>query len=174
MDSHIKTNNHKTLIADGTTHRRTPTERLEEEFNLLTGRQQPISEELIEAVGKQFFEWAEKDKEALTVHAFFRKKGLGWSTIRRWRLRSPIFAEYYLNGMNAIGDRRERGAIKRKYEPSMIRQTAHCFNPDYREAHYEELKLKAELANKEANESVTNVIYELCTEEHTHKESDGR
>jgi len=160
-------NNHlATQPEDDTTVRRNLTERLEDEFNLLTGRQQPISLELIERVGHQFMEWAERSPDALTVHAFFRKKGFGWSTIRRWRLRSPIFAEYYLNGMNAIGERRERGGLKRKFDSGIVRQTAHWFNADYKESHFEELKYKSELAKSEQNEAVTNVIYEICTKDH--------
>lgn len=95
-------------------------------------RMKPISDSLLERIALELVKWAMNDEKALKVTSFFRPRGINSNDIKRWRARNAKFDAAYDFSLGAIGDRREHGAITKKYDTSMILKSMPHYDPDWK------------------------------------------
>lgn len=106
----------------------------EEYLNLKTNQMAPSTSQVIEQYGIKFYLWTKENKSALRMHEFCSEHGISRRTILRWRDKYPIFNQYYEEGMLNLADRREVGAINRKYDSNIITKSMAFYDPEWKEA----------------------------------------
>lgn len=124
-----KTNNSNTTSRKGAKS----AYRYSDEFlNMHTLKMQPVSEAWLEKLAKKLANWAINDKSALTLKRFYIQQGICSRTVARWRKRSDIFNRSHEFAKEAIGDRREIGALTKKYSESVILKSMHHYDEEWR------------------------------------------
>jgi len=108
-------------------------------------RDRPISLQRIDELAVELFDWAVNDPDALILSEFFDIKGISPTYIARWKKRSPILKESCEIAKAVIANRREKGAIKRKFDSNFIYRTM----PLYRKSFKELEKWRSSLRTKE-------------------------
>ena len=98
-----------------------------------TGRKKPVPKRFIDKLGEDLVEWALKNNNALILTQFFLRKGIGSCTLYDWIKRFPDFKRSCEHAKQLIGNRREIGAITRKYEAGMIRTTMRLYSKDWKD-----------------------------------------
>jgi len=117
-------------------------------FEPSTLRQKPISLFDIERLAVKLIHWSQdEEQEALKITQFYNLVGIHASDFHRWLKRSDKLKIAYRNALDTIGTRREIGAIKRKYEVTMIKSAMPIYDPEWKEL----LKLQAELKKQNDN-----------------------
>lgn len=122
-------------------------------FDIFTLKQRPISLNYVEKMGMEFLKWAINDDDALKAMVFFRKHGHCSDDIASWKDRSPAFAKAYDEGKSAIGDRREMGGIKRKFDAGIVASSMAIYDKEWK-SHAE---WKANLT-KEREQPATKIV----------------
>jgi len=80
----------------------------------------PITEKRMNAIAHELYEWARDCATAYKISQFFSMKGIGANTWEGWLDKFEIIREAHSEALRMIGDRREIGAIEKKFEPGMI------------------------------------------------------
>lgn len=96
---------------------------LEEYLDCVDFKMKPATLNTIKRIAHELIQWALTDNEALKITPFFYKRGLNSITIKRWRERSPEFDSAYQLALHVIGDRREMGALKKKFDAGIVSYT---------------------------------------------------
>lgn len=112
----------------------------DEYLDLKSNQMAPATEQTMERMGAKLYIWATENKAALRIHQFCTQEGISLVTLWRWREKSRAFDSYYKEALLAIADRRETGAITRKYDPSFIARSMQFYDPEWKDA--EERRLK--------------------------------
>ncbi len=108
---------------------------VEQEYylNMFTLKQTPVSNDYLLHFALEWVNWAITDDDALTLEGYYIIKGVGSRTVDRWCKRCPELMEAHDYAMMIIGDRREKGAITRKYDSGMIRTTMPMYKAKWKE-----------------------------------------
>jgi hypothetical protein len=120
-------------------HNNTPVKKdiktVHEEYylDMFTLKQTPISKDYLLHYALQWVNWAISDDDALTMEGFHILKGVQSFTVSRWCQRCPELQQAHDHVMSIIGDRREKGAITRKYDSGMIRTTMPMYKAKWKE-----------------------------------------
>src|SRR5277367_5921150 len=89
-------------------------------------REKTPTEEYLKGLAKDMVEWVESDEDAFRLGRFFILKKLPKSTFERWKKNSEDLQYAVEFAKEVIAERRETGAIKRKYDTfAALRQMAH-------------------------------------------------
>lgn len=120
--------------------------------DLFTFREKPVSEEFVERVMHDAMEQAVRQGKMFKVTSYFRKLGIPWQTVKRWRDKWPWFEEVYQELVGAVGDNRELGALEKKLDSSIVMFTQPLYDPDWKQ----ETERRAKL--KEPQDAATNPI----------------
>lgn len=148
----------------------------DEYFDFCSFRFKPISEIFLEKLGEDLVKYAtaehdDKKKEALSIFKFFKQKGIGSDNIKRWRERSEMFNGAYLFALEAIGERRELGAITKDYDSATVRVSMPKY--EHKELNWtdaEEWRSKMRAAQDESLSGGTKiVVIEKYTEKEKHE-----
>ena len=83
-------------------------------------RERPVSEVFIERFCADMLDWATTNKDALVLLDFFTARKVNPKTVWRWEQKHPMIREAKTMALKIIGSRREKGAIKNKYNTAMI------------------------------------------------------
>lgn len=94
---------------------------IDEYQELMTWKRVPVHEGVIERIATEMIHWAKEDNNALRLSAFFLKKNIPRTYLYKWRDEFPVFKLAFHEAMQAIGSRREEGAIKKVYDAGMIK-----------------------------------------------------
>jgi hypothetical protein len=120
-------------------------------------RMLPMSERGIERIATELIDWATNNEDALKMTQFYTKHGLNSHTIDRWCERVPFFREAIEHAKKIIGDRREIGALKKKYSESIVSASMAFYDPEWKAL----LEWRAKLArNEEDSSGVKFVVLE--------------
>lgn len=152
----------KKISHSNTTKQNVPSKLFEEVFDIFTLKMKPISITFVEQLGQQFVKYALEDDNALKAMAFFRAKGYGTDDIRRWKERSIKFASAYELGKEIIGDRREIGGLKKKYDAGMITTSMPIYDREWKE----QAEWKANLTKEKEQPTTKIVVIEKFGESH--------
>ncbi|HVW99242.1 MAG TPA: hypothetical protein VHA52_02210 [Candidatus Babeliaceae bacterium] len=141
---------------------KTPSRVFETVLDIFTLKQRPVSIAFIEQLAQQSVKSALEIKNDLKSEQFFRKLGYGSNSIKRWRERSPKFAELYDLRKEILADKREIGAALKdpdkeylRLNESFIKYTHSLYDKEFKELEAE----KAALHNKdEKPEKIVVVI----------------
>jgi hypothetical protein len=108
---------------------------VEQEYylDMFTLRMSPVSNDYLLHFAKEWVDWAVQSDDALTLEGFYVLKRVHDYTVNRWMKRCPELQQAHDWAMMAIGDRREKGAITRKYDSGMIRTTMPMYKAKWKE-----------------------------------------
>ena len=133
---------------------KTPAKYYDQYRDLFTFRMKPIPESFIERISQELVEWARTNPDALVLSDFFYDHGIGFRVATEWTKNHPILKEAYEDAKRLIGNRREKGAIKKIYEPGMIRTVMNLYHKEW-----EDLEIwRAELKQKQDEKTQQNNI----------------
>lgn len=115
-------------------------------------RERPVSEAYINQLCEELLEWAVTDKKALRVSTWIRERKISRQTVKHWRAAFPQFNAAYAEAMEAIGDRREIGAIEKTYDANSVFRSLHQFDSEWHESvnkYHSDLKKEEEASKKQ-------------------------
>lgn len=116
---------------------------LEDYLDCFTFKYKPVTQAFIDRISKELVEWAQNDHEALKLSEFFNKKRIPRNTWDAWS-RYPEFKAARSIAVEALGNRREKGAITRKFDAGTVNFMMPMYDKDWREQTEWRAKLKAE------------------------------
>lgn len=116
-------------------------------------KEKPVSEAFIERLAQEMIDWSKED-DALRITQFFNKRGIPNPMLYRWMEKYPFFKQAHEYVMAVIADRRDVGAITRKYDGNYIDKSLGMYDPEYRKY----MEWKASLTNKEKESQGTVVV----------------
>jgi len=140
---HISTDKEKTKIVDFYT-------------DMLFFKEKPVSEAFIERLAQQMVDWSKQD-DSLRITQFFNKCGIPNSMLYKWMDRFPVFKAAHEFTMSALADRRDIGALTRKYDGNYIEKSMGMYDPEYRKF----MEWRASLADKNKDAQGTLVVQML-------------
>jgi hypothetical protein len=105
-------------------------------------------------LGKEVIAWARNNPDAIKIGQFLEEKGIGRRSWNRWCENYPDLQEAYEHAKMIIGNRREFGALTRKYDSGYVSKTQITYCEDYKEA----LRETAAITNKELLNSGNRVV----------------
>lgn len=125
-----------------TTKKRVPKKRtyqyLETYKDLLLMQDVPVSVLFLERLGEDLVLWAKKAKknwkeedQDLKITPFFTERHIAESTYRGWRNKYPFFQERFLLAKQILGEARENGALRRKFDSATFLKSAPTYDPEW-------------------------------------------
>ena len=102
-------------------------------LDMFTLKQTPVSKDYLLHYALEWVNWAITNDDALTMEGFYIIKGTQSKTVWNWMQRCSELQEAHDHVMHIIGDRREKGAITRKYDSGMIRTTMPMYKAKWKE-----------------------------------------
>ncbi len=94
-------------------------------------KQLPVSESNLKELAKRLELWAITDDDALKFKQFLVRERVCWDSFYRWMEKSPELKRAHALALDAIGNRREVGAIKRSYDSGMVRSSMPIYDKDW-------------------------------------------
>jgi len=121
--------------------------------DLFTMKMKPVPESFIHRLAKDLIDWAMNNEDALVLRDFFFSKGIGDGVANAWARRHPVLKDAFTQAKFMIGSRREKGAIKKQYDVSMVKASMPRYDPDWKEDEIwrAELKQKQEEKTQQSN-----------------------
>jgi hypothetical protein len=126
---------------------------LEDYLDCFTFKYKPVTEAFIDRISNELLNWAQNDNDALKLTEFFNKKRIPKSTWEAWN-RYPIFKAARALAVEALGNRREKGAITRKYDATTINVMMPLYDSDWKENVEWRAKLKSESETAQVPQTV--------------------
>lgn len=80
----------------------------------------PISEVFLDRLFQELVEWAESDEDALKITQFFLRKRISSDSVKRFRARDKKYDQAFQHALAVIGNRREIGALKNKFNAGIV------------------------------------------------------
>lgn len=130
--------------ANRTTSSRESTKVVDLYDDLFTMREMPVSEALIDRVFQEAYEAVIVKGTVLKLSQYFRKLGIPWVTVKRWREKFPWVEEKYQELLQGVGDNREVGGLTKKLDAGMVQFSMPMYDPDWKQNVEWRSKLKAE------------------------------
>lgn len=93
----------------------------------------PVTEALLKMIAEKLIEWAQYE-DSMSMTSFLQALSMDRSDYNRWRERSEELRRADAYARALIGNRRELGAITRKYDGSMIKYSLWQYAPEYKES----------------------------------------
>lgn len=130
--------------------------------DLFFPRPYPLNDAFVERLAADLVHWAIEDDDALVLVDFLHSRKLHSMTFWEWVEKYPVLKEAKAIAKQAIGSRREKGAIKGKYNPAMIMSQQAKYDPSWKalEAWRADLRAKAQasLAKTDSDTRYTIVL----------------
>jgi len=104
---------------------------LDEYQDCFTLKVKPITQAFIERFSTDLVNWAYNDQDALIISQFYLGKGISPQTFYRWVNKYELIKDANEIAKRCIGNRREIGALKKKYSESMILQRQCAYDPEW-------------------------------------------
>ena len=101
---------------------------LEDYLDCFTFKLKPVTEQFIERLAKELFDWAKNDKNALRVSDFCWNKGIPEKTYYKWIKEHEVLQLAHEAAIHFIGSRRENGAINKKYSETIILKSQYKYD----------------------------------------------
>ena len=107
--------------------------RFDHYLDLVSFREKPISDQSLEKLAKDLVAWAINDETATKIKPFFIFRGMGTTDVKRWKKRNKKFAAAYSLALSAIGNRREHGALTKKYDSNTVIKSMPLYDSDWKD-----------------------------------------
>lgn len=118
-------------------------------------KNKPVSEAFIQRIAQDMIAWAQKPN-SLRITQFYNELGIPNTYIYRWMEKYEDLKLAHDYAFSMIADRREIGAIEKRYDSTIIRESMPIWDPAYK-AH---LEWKAKLAKQEEQVGNIKVVIE--------------
>lgn len=111
-------------------------------------KERPVSDTFLNALASRLMDWAdrndhENDKESLHLADFYSEVKVFPGTFHLWLKRHEPLQEAFEYAKTKIGVRRERGAMKRRYDGAFVKGSLPYYLPEYKEMLEWQAKLKS-------------------------------
>jgi hypothetical protein len=139
--------------------------RLEREKAGFYGNQQKVPVEDIKAFFEEFRDFHINDlenteTEHLTARRFCLKKGYSERTVEKWAHKYPEYARGWLEGKEAIADKREVGMLKKRLSEKATMYTMHNYSESWKKAdEYHDDRAKRK--NDDLSEKLKGLIFDV-------------
>lgn len=111
-------------------------------------REQPVSDTFLENLALRLMDWAVRGKESLKLNVFLKENNIDRHSFHTWRKRCQRLDWATKFALNAIGDTREIGALKRKYVEGTVLKSMHQYDEDWKAGEEWRAKLNQPSDNK--------------------------
>lgn len=129
---------------------------LEDYLDCFQLKYKPVTEAFITRISQEMITWAKTDEKAYKISQFFTPKHIGYDTYMGWVKRHEEFAHAYNLAKIIIGDRRESGALERKFDATTVAQMMPFYDNDWKLISEWRNKLRTEV--KAAENSGTKIV----------------
>lgn len=92
---------------------------LEDYMHLLDFKIKPVTERFIERIAQELIEWSAQDS-SIVFRDFYDDRYIPESTFSRWANKYEVLKDAVVLAKGRIGSRREKGALGRKYDASLV------------------------------------------------------
>lgn len=116
----------------------------DEYLDMFTMRQRPVNDAFIDKLAEDLMHWALNDEDALKLTQFYVAKGIWTGDMKRWEARNEKLAKAHQQALIILGNRRETGGLKKKYDAGIVSSTMAHFDPDWKQLAEWRSKLKGE------------------------------
>lgn len=123
---------------------------LEDYLDLQSFRLKPITQASIERLSNELIQWSLKE-DSLVFRDFYDDKYIPEDTWYRWLNKYPELKAAHTLAKGRIGSRREKGALMRKYDGSLIVNSMPMYDNEWKEL----LSWKTSLKDQSTSGSVT-------------------
>lgn len=127
-------------------------------FNPIHQTKVYLTKKEISLLADKLVSWALNDPEALKITLFFNDRGMTWDVVSDIRKRHPGFDAAYKIALQAIGDRREIGAVKRELSEGMVKYTLPLYDQSIREMELEKALLRIRAEEEAGKDARTKYI----------------
>jgi len=141
-----------------TKKKKSATKVIDQYRDIFTFRMRPVSEAFLERLAKDMVDWAYNDDNALKITTFYISKGISATTMNRWYKRNEILKLAHDIALMIIGDRREIGAIKNKYNTSLVMSQMAKYDSSWWELEKKRAQLRADTKKQEESNVVFKVV----------------
>jgi hypothetical protein len=107
----------------------------------------------IECYAKELIEFVQ-DEEIIKVLEFPVSTDLSIATYKRWLDEFPVLADAHAKATFIVGSRREKFALKGKYDKVIVLKTMAMYDPEYKK----NLEWEAKLRNRDEEKNATKII----------------
>ena len=114
--------------------------------DMFTLREMPIHEDYIRQFALEWILHAKEDEDMLTMNDFLVKKGMNRSSIQEWLKRSEDMRKAYAFILMVIGNRRERGMLKKQLDSQGVVKSMHLYDELWKESETWRAHLAAKVA----------------------------
>ena len=102
----------------------------------------PVSETFVDKLAEDLIAWARDDKDALILSQFFYIKGIGYDMVQKWSHKHEKLAMAFSEAKRLIGNRREVGAVKKHFEPGMVKTSMRMYHKEWEDIEKARAELK--------------------------------
>lgn len=134
-------------------------------FRNIYGRMAFITAPELDKLASELVEWAIHDEDALSLNQFNHHHRICSEDLHRWMKNHEGLRRAYDIAKEAIGDRRELGALKNKYNAMMICKTLSFYHTVFRDEEERRIALAKIYESKTENKSGVTVVYVNKAEE---------
>jgi len=138
-----------------TQQRTFPSSAVEKYRELFIPRERPVSIAFIERLCADLIDWAINDDDALKIIDFYVSRKIHPKTFWRWEQKYPMLTDARNMALNIIGSRREKGALKKKFEPTVMMKQQHHYDKTW----WEDEVARAELRARTQQKTDQNIRY---------------
>lgn len=128
-----------------------------EYINRINGYNIPYSTRTLSDMAIELADWALNDPDALVLSEFWIKKGVGHRQWELWLEQSEELRETYALAKAAVGIRREKGGIRKKFSESMVHHSMAMYSPEWKGYAEWRAQLKA-ISNEGQNHGPTFIL----------------
>ena len=119
---------------------------LGEYFNIKTFKKHIVTASFIESEARKLMEWSDQD-DSLLMQQFVNRQGYRSVIFYEWVEKYEVFKIAHEYALSKIGERREIGAMTRKFAESTVHRTLGHYSPIWAAETYKLSKMKEEIAN---------------------------
>lgn len=127
---------------------------LDEYFNFMTFKKDFITNTMMERLAQELVEWASTNDDAIKIKQFCALKGISEKKWHDWYTRYDVLREAHDHAKTIIGNRREAGAMTRKYADGPTTFMLPMYDSDWGEM----MERRAKLASKDDDSGGTKVV----------------
>lgn len=109
-----------------------PSRRYDEYFNLLLFQKVPVTDIYISRVAQDLIEWVRKDT-SIVFNGFLNEMGIGCDAYYAWKERSEDLSHAHAFAMRVLAERREAGAIRKKFDSGLVSYTMPHYDKKWKE-----------------------------------------
>jgi len=93
---------------------------IEDCFDLNSFKMKPISMGYLKKLAEDLLKWVDSDRDALLIKEYINAKKINMADYYRWKERCPELQRSHDYVLAVLGERREKGLISRKLEPTSV------------------------------------------------------